>query len=242
MSALSGRLQRKLTPGLLYSQTVFEQRLGPHVAAASRWLAHRCRNSVLPEWRGEAEAKLVAQAGFVVGVDTDFPAIRRHRSIQHRCLANISRLPFHDASFDLVTANMVVEHLADPAAQFGEIARVLVPGGIFLFHTPNVRSYVIAVARLLPDGIKRLLANVMEGRAADDVYPTHYRANGADQIQTIARESGLTVAEIEFVTSTPAFTVFPPFVIPELAWIRQLQRRPALAAYRHTIICALRRT
>lgn len=241
MSALSGRLQRKLTPGLLYSQTVFEQRLGDRAAAATHWLDLGCGHRVLPEWRGDAEAELVGKTGLVVGVDTDFPAIRRHRSIHHRCLADISRLPFRDASFDLVTANMVVEHLADPAAQFAEIARVLMPGGIFLFHTPNARSYVIGVARLLPDGIKRLLASVMEGRAADDVYPTYYRANGANRIQTIAQESGLAVAEIEYVASTPAFTVFPPFVVPELMWIRQLQRRPGLAKYRHTIICALRR-
>jgi hypothetical protein len=81
----------------------------------------------------------------------------------------------------------------------------------------------------------------MEGREAVDVYPTFYRANEATTISAVAKRSGLDLAELEFVPSTPAFHVVPPLLIPELLWIRQLQRRPALARYRHTLICALRR-
>ena len=60
--------------------------------------------------------------------------------------------------------------------------------------------------------------------------------------ETIAARGGFAKADIEFVASTPALSVFPPLVIPELLWIRQLQRRPGLAKYRHTLICALRRS
>lgn len=93
MSALSGRLQRKLTPELLYSQTVFKQCRGARVPGATRWLELDCGRHVLPEWHGDAEMLLVV----VVGVEPNAPATRRHRSIQIRSLAGISRLPFRDA-------------------------------------------------------------------------------------------------------------------------------------------------
>lgn len=50
-------------------------------------------------------------------------------------------LPYHDASFDVVCAMDFLEHVEDPAAVVGEIARVLVPGGLFFFHTFN-RSWL----------------------------------------------------------------------------------------------------
>lgn len=49
--------------------------------------------------------------------------------------ASATRLPFADGSFDVVFSSHVIKHLDDEAlAQaFGEIARVLAPGGRFLF-------------------------------------------------------------------------------------------------------------
>jgi len=42
-------------------------------------------------------------------------------------------LPFRDASFDAVVACLVFEHIDDVDAALGEVARVLEPGGRFLF-------------------------------------------------------------------------------------------------------------
>jgi SAM-dependent methyltransferase len=44
---------------------------------------------------------------------------------------------FPDASFDLVHASHLIEHLNDPAAFLGEVARVLAPGGLLVITTPN---------------------------------------------------------------------------------------------------------
>jgi 2-polyprenyl-3-methyl-5-hydroxy-6-metoxy-1,4-benzoquinol methylase len=46
-------------------------------------------------------------------------------------------MPFESASFDLVHAQSVMEHVRDPAAVFAESHRVLRPGGALYFHTSN---------------------------------------------------------------------------------------------------------
>jgi SAM-dependent methyltransferase len=239
---LSGVLQRRITPGLPFSQTVFEERLRPLLGEARSWLDLGCGHRLLPEWREDAERELVARVPFVVGIDADEQAVRRHRSIHDRCVGDVTRLPFADGSFDLVTANMVVEHLADPAAQFAEVGRVLAPGGRFVFHTPNADSYIVRLVRMLPDGVKRGLAWLSEGRPSVDVYPTFYRANDAASVESVSAKAGLGLASIEFVSTGPAFSLVPPILVLELVWIRQLQRRPGLARFRPNLICCLRRT
>ena len=47
------------------------------------------------------------------------------------------RIPFDDASFDLVTNNQVMEHVEDLDATLREIARVLKPGGLCLSVFPS---------------------------------------------------------------------------------------------------------
>jgi SAM-dependent methyltransferase len=47
-------------------------------------------------------------------------------------------LPFEDCCFDLVTVFEVLEHLFLPHAAFGEIVRVLKPGGVVVGSVPNV--------------------------------------------------------------------------------------------------------
>lgn len=49
---------------------------------------------------------------------------------------DIERLTYGDGAFDLVTSTEVFEHVADDARGFGEVRRVLRPGGHFVFTVP----------------------------------------------------------------------------------------------------------
>ncbi len=49
-------------------------------------------------------------------------------------------LPFADQSFDVLIAVEVMEHITSHASLFNEAFRILKPGGLFLFTTPNILS------------------------------------------------------------------------------------------------------
>ncbi len=238
--ALSRAMQARITPGVRYHQDTFVEVLGRHVPEGGHWLDLGCGHQLLPSWQAGAERDYIARAGVVVGLDYDFESVRRHATIACRCRGDIGALPFHADSFDLVTANMVVEHLDQPARQFREVARVLRPGGIFLYHTPNADNYQVRVARLVPEGLKAMLARTLEGRRGEDVFPTHYRANTAADASRLASESGFLVDRIDFISSYPGFAIVPPLALVELLGIRWLER-PGNEQWRHNLICALRK-
>ena len=84
------------------------------------------------------------------GCDPDWASLAEHRlSALPRDQAAAEHLPFGDATFDVVTASWVLEHLENPARTFAEIARVLRPGGHFLFVTPNRRHPLPRLSLLL---------------------------------------------------------------------------------------------
>jgi 2-polyprenyl-6-hydroxyphenyl methylase/3-demethylubiquinone-9 3-methyltransferase len=67
---------------------------------------------------------------------------------------SLSRLPFPDEAFDIVTCTDTLEHIADWEAVLSEAHRVLAPDGLFLFSTINrtLKSYfqVILAAEKFP--------------------------------------------------------------------------------------------
>jgi ubiquinone/menaquinone biosynthesis C-methylase UbiE len=75
-------------------------------------------------------------------VDVD-DAIIEHPLLSAKVKGIGGKLPFRNGAFDLVTANMVVEHVDDCPAFLDDIFRVLAPGGRFIFHTPNYYYCVI---------------------------------------------------------------------------------------------------
>jgi SAM-dependent methyltransferase len=52
-------------------------------------------------------------------------------------LCSGAKLPFADASLQVIVLNEVIEHVDDDRAQMEEIARVLAPGGYCILYAPN---------------------------------------------------------------------------------------------------------
>lgn len=57
--------------------------------------------------------------------------------------------PFADASFDMVFAGEIIEHLVDPETMLAEARRVLAPGGYLLLTTPNLVAWFNRVLVLI---------------------------------------------------------------------------------------------
>jgi arsenite methyltransferase len=80
---------------------------------------------------------MVGPEGFVTGIDmTPGMLDRARRAAREMNAANVTfvegeaeRLPFDDASFDVVISNGVIDLIPDKDAAFAELHRVLVPGG-----------------------------------------------------------------------------------------------------------------
>lgn len=61
----------------------------------------------------------------------------------------VEALPFHPASFDVVIAMEVIEHVRYPLKMLGEIRRVLAEGGSLILSTPNPSHLESRLAMLL---------------------------------------------------------------------------------------------
>lgn len=56
---------------------------------------------------------------------------------------DVSALPFDDASFDVVFAHALMEHLPDPQRAVREFARVLRPDGILALRSPDWGGFIL---------------------------------------------------------------------------------------------------
>jgi SAM-dependent methyltransferase len=230
---LYGIAASRLTPSLLNSQYAYARILRQALAGQGRWLDLGCGHGFFPSWVRERPLDLASWQP--VGVDMDASSIRRHTRLRWRVNGDIQRLPFADGSFNLVTANMVLEHVANPPSLFAEIGRVLRKDGLAIVHTPNVDGYTTVLARLLPDKLLAPFAALLLGRENKDVYPTFYRANSEAALRSATEGSGIHVTDIRYVESSPQFIRIPPLMALELAAIRFL-RRPTQA---HRRVCLI---
>ena len=82
---------------------------------------------------------MLSKHGDAEGVDIseDALAFCRERGLDKVKLGAGEKLPYEDATFDLVTALDVVEHMDDDLAGLSEMRRVLRPGGRVLLFVPT---------------------------------------------------------------------------------------------------------
>ncbi len=140
--------------------------------------------------------------GRLVGVDLDANAGAENSSLDQFVRADLGRrLPFEDGSFDVVYANFVVEHLEDPPATFAEWRRVLRPDGSLILLTSNVANPYLAVARFSPERARAFLKHRGPGVAAEDVIPTHYRANKPRVLESLLAAAGFESISVTYVAT-----------------------------------------
>ncbi len=208
MTSLVERLDDLLYPGIgkNWDDKLFRERILAHCTRDAVVLDLGAGAGILPDmnFRGH-----VAR---ICGIDLD-PRVQSNSMLDEGKLADAGRIPYADATFDLVFADNVVEHLADPVGVFREVHRVLKPGGVFLFKTPNKTHYMPLIARLTPLRFHQLV-NKLRGRAEVDTFPTLYRANSVRDIQRVSSRSGFEILSIDRIEGRPEYM--------RLTWITYL--------------------
>ncbi len=225
MWAVYRPIEALLVPGLRFAADEYADTLLREVPKGATWVDLGCGHQLFEANRAQDEAELTRRAHMVVGLDPVEQALSWHKTIARRVAGKLEELPFRDNTFDLATANMVVEHLDQPEVQFREVLRVLKPGGRFIFHTPNTSGYSTQLASLTPEGLKKKIVRVINAREAHDVFLTHYRANTEAQIRQVAATSGFAVQEVRLIRSTAELVVIPFAPVLELMWIRALSSK-----------------
>jgi SAM-dependent methyltransferase len=232
-------LKRWIAPDVVSSQDAYREFLLRHLAKHPRWLDLGCGHQFLPDWAWTPDEKLLSSLPRIVGVDADLPSLKQHKFLRGRILSDIHSLPFGNGSFDLVTANMVMEHVEEPGRVLAEVRRVLAPGGLFLFHTPNGASPLIQLARRTPARLKIRLIGFFEDRSEEDIYPTVYRINTPRRVAELAAKANLRVVSCELLISEAVTQVLGPLAVFELLYIRMTQWK-RLAMLRPDMIAVLR--
>jgi 2-polyprenyl-6-hydroxyphenyl methylase / 3-demethylubiquinone-9 3-methyltransferase len=154
--------------------------LGP---AAQRVLDLGCGAGFLANY-------LAASGHAVTGIDTtseNLIVARAHdatRSVRYE-VADACALPYADASFDVVCAMDLLEHVEHPERLIDEVGRVLRPGGLFFFHTFNrTRLAHLIVIK----GVDWFVANAPEDLHVIDLFRTPV------EVRTMCERAGLQIA------------------------------------------------
>jgi dolichyl-phosphate beta-glucosyltransferase len=130
--------------------------------------------------------------------------------------ADLSGLPFADASFDKIVMLEVIEHLPGDQIEgvLGELVRTLAPGGQLLLTTPNYRSYW-PVLEWLIDHL---------GGAAQMGGKQHISRFDPDRLRSALRRAGLRIANEGSVYHVSPF-VFPlSMALAERAYAWEMRR------------------
>jgi arsenite methyltransferase len=140
----------------------------------------------------------VGASGKVIGVDMTADMVRKSRenaaklgygNVEFR-LGEIESLPVESSSVDRILSNCVLNLVPDKARAFGEMHRVLRPGGKF-----SVSDIVLSDA--FPESLRKaaeLYVGCVSGASAKDIYLEGIRAAGFAEV-TVAREKTITLPE-----------------------------------------------
>ena len=146
---------------------------------------------------GRFGAELARRGAVVVGIDVAEEPLRRarelHPQLDLRVVDGEGPWDLPDASFDVVWAGEVIEHVADTAAWLSEVRRVLRSGGRLLLSTPAHGR--VAMLRLALS--RRALAEHFDPRGE------HLRFYSRDSLRELLEDFGFQEVEVRAAAGPP---------------------------------------
>lgn len=222
----STRTQQRLARG--FEQTMFQR-----LQAATGSLAGKTVLDLGCGWGGIVpHAAGVADVVFGIEPDVDRLSIAADmlaRAGQAR--ATVIRgvgeaLPFAAERFDVVASYQVLEHVRDPAAVVSEVHRVLKPGGVFHFNTPNYMGfrephYKVVWLPMLPKWLARIYLR-LRGRNAEFI--GHIRYVNPLSVRAMLRRTGFVVRDVHELRAREKLDMRLRRLLPDVAGAASLRR------------------
>jgi SAM-dependent methyltransferase len=189
-------------------------------------------------------SRFLATLGELHGVDVD-PAVTTNDALKSAAVITEARLPHPDGFFDACVSNYVLEHVENPQQHLRELARVLKPGGRYVFRTPNRWHYVALVASLTPHWFHEQVANRLANLPADahEKHRTYYRINSRAAVRRHARAAGFAVDELRMIEKDPSYGMASRVLfLSFMAYERVVNATSFLAGVRANILAVLSKT
>jgi ubiquinone/menaquinone biosynthesis C-methylase UbiE len=177
----------------------------------------------------------------LIGIDPVAPEVSPDAAIELIRGSASDMSTIADASIDLAYSRSVMEHVEDVAGCYREIARVLKPGGSYVFLTPSRWDYVSIIAQLVPNRLHGAVVRATEGRPAADVFPTYYRSNSRRAILEAAGRAGFDAVDICYCSQYPAAFMFSESLFRVMSWYHLLLERFGPECLRGWILCSMGR-
>jgi len=156
---------------------------------------------------GYGTAELARVASAAVGVDLAPDAIgyaEQHFPTARFLQGSATAVPFPPASFDLVTAFEVIEHLRDWRALLAEAHRLLEPTGLLIVSTPNKRYYAESRAKSGPNPFHEHEFEFREFRTALTEFFPHVQILFQDRVEAFAFYDGTSTERTEADLAHPS--------------------------------------
>lgn len=154
--------------------------------------------------------------------------------------ADITALPYKDGSFASVFSNCVFEHIPDDLAALKEAARVLRPGGTFIFTVPNV-NFIVNLPAYQKLRRRGLEAEARAYAESIDKRLEHYHYRSRAEWEGLLRQAGLSMKKAVHYLNADAEKVWIWFFTAE-EWGGSLPRplagvfRAALKAWAEVVM------
>jgi len=172
----------------------------------------------------------------IVGVDLD-PRVETNEQLDRGILCGLYDIPIEDDYFDVICCRYVMEHIDQPARFANEMARLLKPGGVFIFLTPQKWHYVCIIARFTPDWFHKFFNEKVRGRASSDTFPTTYLMNTMRDINRVMNAAGMRLEEKILRETVPAYLQFSlPTLLLGIAYERLVNSFGFLSGLRVHIV------
>lgn len=180
----------------------------------------------------------------IIGADVDACVLDNHE-LDSSVLVKDGKLPFSDASFDVVYSDYVLEHVEHPQLFLDEVHRVLKPSGSYFFRTPNIYHYVALVAYGTPHWFHEQVANRVRNKepGSQEPWPTFYRLNSRRAIRKAAEKAGFAKTELRMIELEPSYMQFAalPFALG-LAYERFVNLSPLFSDLRGNVFGRLQKS